>query len=122
MPNPSDTAVFNSDAMLNRLRGDLEHAIDLIRLYQYHSPQMLQTAVLAAVAGDMEALASAAHRLKGATAHVHGEFLHQLAGRIEHLARANHKDRATALLEELQQAWFLLIDALTEFLPTQLSS
>ena len=108
--------VFDEEAMLKRLMGDVEHAVDLVGLYQQHGPELVQAVCRSATNGDMAGLAGAAHKLQGATSHVHGECLKQVAGQLECLARANHQLEAVALLQDLEHAWRELHDALGAFL------
>jgi len=75
---PVDLAAFNTVT-----EGDAEFAQDLIQTF-IHSGEQLLAAIGAAVAnGQHDAVAKAAHQLKGACANIHALELKELAHRLE---------------------------------------
>ena len=107
--------VFDADGMLQRLKGDSDHLVDLIVLYQRHSPRLMENVRAALDSGDREALASAAHALKGATSHVHASAVHEAASKLERLGHAGGLVESNIVFQELEREWATLRETLADY-------
>jgi CheY-like chemotaxis protein/HPt (histidine-containing phosphotransfer) domain-containing protein len=85
--------------------GELTMTREVIALFQQDTPVRLE-AIAAAVAGhDADALANAAHALRGAAGNVGAMALHLDAGELETLAKEGWPADAESRLAHLRQLW-----------------
>ena len=93
-------------AALDRLRrlGDGKFFTQMIDIYLDWSARKLAQARAGEQSGDLEAIESAAHSLKSSAANVGAIQVHDLAERIETLAREKQMDAVVPLLRELAAA------------------
>ena len=108
------TEAFDLNALVARLGGDLEHTRDLVELFLSYELTMIGDLRNAVEAGDSEAIASNAHRTKGALASIHAEAARGLCERLEDQNLS--VSGATGLFAELELAWESLCVALAEYL------
>ena len=108
------TKTFDLNALVARLGGDREHARDLVELFLSYEPTMMNDLRNAVNAGDSEAIASNAHRAKGALASIHAGATRTLCQRLEdqNLSASESAD----LFSELEVARQSLRRALAESL------
>lgn len=93
----TDCAVFDREAMLERVGGDAALLEEVLDLYREDGPGMVD-AVRDAVAGDDPSmLERAAHSLKGALLNLSAEAAAREASGLERAARAGDRDVARRL-------------------------
>jgi CheY-like chemotaxis protein len=79
--------------------------VEFLQLYAADAPEQIELLRRAAERGDVEDLASTAHRLTGSSAAVGAKLLATLASRIEVFARAGDASAASPLVTDLERAW-----------------
>jgi len=97
-------AVIDEKNLLERLDGDQELAEELLEIFREVASSMLGAVREAVEARDSEALARAAHDLKGSAANISAAALCEVAERLEKLGRAGRADQAAGELEQLDDA------------------
>ncbi|HKU43540.1 MAG TPA: Hpt domain-containing protein [Polyangiales bacterium] len=90
--------------LLSALGGDRELLIEIIELFLRDAPVMLRALYAAAGSGDAEALARAAHVLKGSAANFGTTPLYDVARDIEHRAFAGELTGLDQRLVQLDRA------------------
>jgi signal transduction histidine kinase/CheY-like chemotaxis protein/HPt (histidine-containing phosphotransfer) domain-containing protein len=78
---------------------------EVIGLFLADTPQRLEAIEAAVAARDAQALATAAHALKGSAGNVGATALHKLAGKLEASAKEGWPDDAAAQAAQLQSLW-----------------
>ena len=78
---------------------------EVIGLFVADTPMRLDAIDAAVAAGDVEALSSAAHALKGAAGNVGATAMHVAAGELEHLAKAGWPADAAQRAARLRALW-----------------
>ena len=78
---------------------------EVIGLFLADTPQRLQAIEAAVAARDPQALATAAHALKGSAGNVGATALHTLAGTMEASAKKGWPENAAAQAARLQSLW-----------------
>jgi len=101
--------------LLDRLGGDTELAQELLTIFREEAPSMFAEVRRAVLAADAEALARAAHDLKGAAANVSATNVQALAERLEQLGRADSIPPAVAAVEHLEAAVARLDEAINHW-------
>jgi HPt (histidine-containing phosphotransfer) domain-containing protein len=93
-------------AALDRLRrvGQDKLVKDMIVIYLDYAPKMLRDALAAEQAADCASIERAAHSLKSCAGNLGASRVHELARRIESLAREKQFETLTPLLRELETA------------------
>jgi PAS domain S-box-containing protein len=109
-PEPVDRIAF-----LERLGGDEELMIDVIRLFLADCPQRLADIKSAVDQRDAERLRTSAHALKGAAANLSAGGLFQAAGVLERIGTEARLDAAPAAWRALSTEASLAMDALRRF-------
>jgi len=111
--------VFDRESFMNRISGDKEFARQIIETYLEDMPVQLDALVQAIGEGDAEKSANFAHRIKGASANVSCEELHETAGLMEDAGRAGNIDALKNSLSIIQQQFADAKETLTlmEFMP-----
>jgi len=94
---------------------ELSMTREVIGLFVADTPQRLAAIATAIAAGDAQALASAAHALKGAAGNVGAVALHQAGGELENLAREAMPPDAAQRSVALQALWERTLAALTDW-------
>lgn len=99
--------------LLDRLGGDTGLAQELLAIFHEEAPGMLDEVRRAVLGADAEALARAAHNLKGAAANVSATSVQALAEKLEQLGRADDIPPAVATVEQLEAAVARLDEAMS---------
>jgi HPt (histidine-containing phosphotransfer) domain-containing protein len=101
--NPDDCI---DGAALDRLRrvGQDKLVRQMIDIYLDYAPKMLRNALAGEQAGDCVAIENAVHSLKSSAGHIGANAVHDLARRLEALARNKEFDSLGPLLRELETA------------------
>ncbi len=112
-PEPAEAdqrsaVIFDEEAALLHTGGDRELLKEIVALFRSDSPKSLRAIKRAIDKGDDEALALAAHALKGSIATIGGQEGRRLAAELERLGRAHRVADAAPFLESLsRQVTFL---------------
>jgi HPt (histidine-containing phosphotransfer) domain-containing protein len=85
--------------------GGQKFTLEMIRLFGSYGAAKLAEARQAQLAGDLKALADAAHPLKSSAGNVGAVRVQELAARIEADARGQKAEAAAAQLDELERAF-----------------
>jgi two-component system sensor histidine kinase/response regulator len=105
---PASPAIFDEQKALTNTGGDRALLREVIALFRADAPASMRAIKSAIHDGDAEAMALAAHALKGPIATVGGHEGHRLALEIERLGRANQLAGAFPLCEALERQLTLL--------------
>jgi HPt (histidine-containing phosphotransfer) domain-containing protein len=102
----SDFAGIDPEALtrLNAI-GGTDFVRQMIDLFLEEAPGRLSAARAGEKSGDLEAVALAAHSLKSSAHNFGANRLARLAEEIESRARANHRERLSDLLGDLERAY-----------------
>lgn len=111
----STAMVFDLDAALVRLDGDVELFGMLVALYQQDSVQLFQQLTEAAARQDLREVQRNAHSLKGLAANFDGLPAMKVAARIETAAREGDLEAASKDISELDAELERLRQALASF-------
>ena len=111
-PYISDEPVFDESLALSHVEGDTELFGRVIELFLEDAPAMLSAIREAVYGRDPAALASSAHALKGAVAHLEARQAVKTAGSLEQIGLSGRMDEAESPLAELEQGIDRLRDAL----------
>jgi PAS domain S-box-containing protein len=98
----ADAAVFDEDALVERLMGDHELAHDVLRGFLDDLPRQIVTLELTLAENDLALATRQAHTIKGAASTVSAEALRQLAAAIEAAGRAADLPTMKALVPGLR--------------------
>src|SRR5262245_3194736 len=101
--NPEDCI---DGAALDRLRrvGKDKLVRQMIEIYLDYAPRMVRNALDGERVGDCVAIEKAMHSLKSSAGHIGAGAVHDLARRLESLAREKQLDALGPLLRELEVA------------------
>jgi CheY-like chemotaxis protein len=116
LSSPS-TSVFNLAEALERVGGDRLLLGELAALFLQTSPQLLADLQTALARRDADAMARAAHRLKGSAGNFSAPGVSEAAATLEKLARNTDLDQAPAVLATLEHELSRLHAALTLLSP-----
>ena len=102
--NPEDCI---DGAALDRLRrvGQDNLVKQMIDIYLDYAPKMLHNALAGEQSGDCLAIEHAMHSLKSSAGHIGASAVHDLARRLESLARNKELESLKPLLRELETAF-----------------
>jgi HPt (histidine-containing phosphotransfer) domain-containing protein len=105
--DPMDPEDCIDSAALDRLRrvGQDKLVKQMIDIYFDYAPKMLHNALAGEQAGDCTAIEHAMHSLKSSAGHIGASAVHDLARRLESLARNKEFDSIGPLLRELEIAF-----------------
>jgi PAS domain S-box-containing protein len=101
-PSPNARSIVDRDAALRRLNGDEKLFRDMIQFFDEDSPSLIETIRLCAKSGDSEALARAAHTLKGLAANFDAEAAVASAARLQQLAESYDASAFEPAIAELE--------------------
>jgi HPt (histidine-containing phosphotransfer) domain-containing protein len=101
---PREAAIFDREAALARVDGDLVLLQELVRIFLDDFPRQLAEIRQAIAARDASRLSRAAHSLGGAVANFGAEPAHEAARRLEAISARTDMARAPAAAAELEQA------------------
>lgn len=111
-------AVFDRDALLERMDGDEESALAVLEALVSDLPAQLARLQRATDAGDLREAFQRAHAIKGAAASVGGLALSVVARAMEERARALDLSEVRDQWPRLEAEAGRLIDAITETFPS----
>jgi cyclic di-GMP phosphodiesterase len=97
--------VVNRKELLERCMGNLDIAERMLQAFEESFPKELVELEEALKLENVEELARAAHRVRGSSANVAAESMHQAAAKIEELCRAGHADEIPAQVDRLRCEW-----------------
>ncbi len=115
IPVPAATIaspVFDRQAFVDRLLGDLDLVKEITAGFLKDMPTQIGKLIKHIDSGDVKAAGDQAHSIKGAAANVGGMAFSAAALAIELAARANSREKVSALLPELQRQFQLLQERL----------
>jgi two-component system sensor histidine kinase/response regulator len=95
---------LSASRLVAALGGDRELLLEIIELFLRDAPAMLHAVRLEASRAAPEALAKAAHVLKGSVANFGVSPLYELAREIEHCARAKELTNVPEIMSRLDRA------------------
>lgn len=104
MQNHHGFESLSASRLIAALGGDRELLLEIIELYLRDSPAMLHAVRLEASRLQPEALAKAAHVLKGSAANFGVSPLYELARELEHRARATDLSNVVEIMSRLDRA------------------
>jgi HPt (histidine-containing phosphotransfer) domain-containing protein len=110
----SGTPIFDRQAFLERLMGDLDLAKEIGAGFLEDMPRQLDKLKECIAAGDAKTAGGQAHAIKGAAANVGGLAFSAVAQTMEQAARAGRLVDVIALLPELERQFGLLQEKLRE--------
>jgi HPt (histidine-containing phosphotransfer) domain-containing protein len=105
MQNDEGFESLTASRLVAALGGDRELLLEIIRLFLRDAPAMLQAVKLEASRRQPEALASAAHLLKGSVANFGLSPLYDVARELEHSARANDLSKLPEIVKRFDRAF-----------------
>src|SRR6202011_1248208 len=113
----SDAAepVFDLEAMLARLKGQVELVKEAAVMFCNDIPGLLSKIKFAATKREQQALERTAHTLKGALANFHASLACDVAGQIEKAARAADFARVEILFPEIEMELARFVEELVRF-------
>lgn len=93
--------VFDREAALAAVEGDLELMEELVELFLTDAPGLIEEIRRSVGEGDAAALRQSAHTLKGAVSNFHGQATVEAAFRLEIMGRDGDLGEAERALERL---------------------
>ncbi len=108
----SASPVFDRQAFVDRLLGDLDLVREITANFLKDMPEQIGKLKKHIDGGDVKAAGEQAHSIKGAAANVGGMAFSAAALAIERAAKANSREKVSALLPELQRQFLLLQERL----------
>ena len=112
--------VFDANALMDRVDGDIEFLEETIAMLNEDSPALLEQIQAAASAGDAAALVRSAHGLKGMLGNFCTEQVETTARELELRGREGRLSDIDADIVRVKDETARLIEALHQFLRTQL--
>ena len=94
--------IFDEDDMLSRFGGDRELVKIVLDSFLEESPDVIKQLEEAVTTGDLEAVKSSSHALKGSSANVNAWLINRSAIAIEKSAKANDKTQLPSLFRDLE--------------------
>ncbi len=98
---PLSSAVIHAESLLERCLGDAEFCGKVMTRFADAADRLRRAVDEAVAAGDLAALAAAAHSLKGMAANVSADPLREAASQVERLARAGAREEIGAAVDWL---------------------
>lgn len=115
----STQAIFNLEEALARIDQDEELFQTLAELFLEQAPQDFAATTAALESGDGQALARAAHRLKGALVQFAAPRVFEATRELESLGKAGSLEAAALVCERVNQELQALLGALRTYLSTK---
>ncbi len=112
-PESNDDAVFDKEALLDRLLGDEALARQIVEAFVADMPGQLMNLRDAVEAGDVTAIRSVAHGVKGAFGNLGAKNAQQLAAQLESAGRDQELEVIEAGMMGLEDVYEALQGALT---------
>lgn len=101
-PAPIPTDVFDVERLRTNIGGDEAMLEELLVLFFSDAPMYLGTIALSAAAHDPDALANAAHAIKGSAAAIAADAMSRTAHALERAARQHELTQFAGLIDQLQ--------------------
>jgi HPt (histidine-containing phosphotransfer) domain-containing protein len=99
----NDLADVCDRATLNELRAEGDNLLpELVGIFQIELGKGLDQLTQALAARDCIAVARIAHTLKGTAGNFGAKQMHEMAARMDQIARAGHAEQATAMFEDFR--------------------
>jgi HPt (histidine-containing phosphotransfer) domain-containing protein len=105
MQNNDGFENLSASRLIAALGGDRELLLEIIELFLRDSPAMLHAVRLEAKRMEPDALAKAAHVLKGSAANFGVSPLYELARELEHCARAKDLSSVPEIMSRIERAF-----------------
>ena len=99
----SGKAVFNQDAFMERLGGELEIAREIVKVFLEDAPEQIEGLRQALEKRDADAVRRCGHKLKGSAGAIGAEAIQQVAYEIEIIGGAGNLDKVQFLLDRLDE-------------------
>jgi signal transduction histidine kinase/DNA-binding NarL/FixJ family response regulator len=112
----NEALLLDKDELLGRVNQDTELLAELVDLFNEDYPKLVADLRGAIAAGDVSALACAAHSFKGMIGNFCAPAVTRLAYELEMIGKAGVVDGAEEVLTALEQETLRLTDALNEML------
>jgi CheY-like chemotaxis protein/HPt (histidine-containing phosphotransfer) domain-containing protein len=112
----SGSMVFNREAFLQRMMGDVEFARGVAAEFLEELPTLLSTLREQVARGDFESIWKQAHKLKGSAANVGGELLRNVALEVEQAGKAGDMTVVARWIPELEVQAAQLNEALQQWI------
>jgi HPt (histidine-containing phosphotransfer) domain-containing protein len=113
------SSVFDENALMDRLDGDVEFLEETIAMLHDDSPALLEQIAAAAESADAAALTKAAHALKGMLSNFCAEPAETAARELEMMGRNEQLAEVHSATARVRQETERLRDALSAFLRTK---
>jgi PAS domain S-box-containing protein len=104
--------VFDSKRLLTRLGGDRRLLRELVAIFRADAPVLMRRINAASNRKDAEALAQAAHALRGSIGTIDGPRAHAAAASVEAAARSGDLQQASTLIDTLSTELSRLVRAM----------
>jgi HPt (histidine-containing phosphotransfer) domain-containing protein len=98
----NERALFDREAMLERMGGDADLLGEIVELFLEDGPRVVERLRGAVARGDADEIERAAHSLKGALLNMSANPLAALALELENLGREGELARCGGVLEALE--------------------
>jgi PAS domain S-box-containing protein len=116
IPRDDSTAVFDLDSMRERLSGNDELIVEIIKVFLADIPDQIKKLKDFMGKGDITSIERQAHTIKGAAANVGGDRLRAVAFKMEKGARGGNPDDAGSYLAELEKQFEMLHETMSNWI------
>ncbi len=113
-PSPRGEAVFDRQALTNRLMGDEQLAMQIVEVFLSDTPVQIENLKKAVADGDIRLAEQLSHRIKGAAANIGGIALQHAALAVEMAGRDKDIQKIVQLLPDLVEHYRRLEIALRD--------
>jgi PAS domain S-box-containing protein len=110
----TDIPIFDKEALMERMDGDIELARQSISTYMEQMPQQIESLKIGIESANAEEISNCAHGIKGSSANLGGMALSSIASEMEKTARSGKVEEAAGMLAEVEEQLSLLIKRLQE--------
>ncbi|WP_333787386.1 PAS domain S-box protein [Methanomethylovorans sp.] len=110
----TDIAIFDKQAFMERIDGDIDLAHQLISTYMKHTPQKIGSLKASIDNANAEEIIDHAHNIKGSSANLGGMALSSIASEMEKAAREGRVREAAGMMAEMEKQFGLLVKHLQE--------
>ncbi|WP_292461697.1 PAS domain S-box protein [Methanolobus sp.] len=114
----SGMPIFDKEAFMERIDGDIELARHLFTTYIKHAPQHIRALRASIECENAEDTGNYAHQIKGSSANLGGMVLSSIACEVEEAARSGNVVEMTDLMVKLEKQYELFIKHLEDFSTT----
>lgn len=106
-------APIQFDELVERCLGKIEFAERILTKFNERFPESIDQLVQSSEQGDLETVASVAHRLKGAAANISAPGILAVVEQIETKGRSGQADDLACCFDQLMSEWTRLTDYTT---------